>query len=81
MHAADGLEAEANLAVQEGGFPAAEVTGKPVKWASPILQKRAWSNAWLALLAVPLPEATLRKVSAGINDLSGVGLRKMQNPP
>ena len=48
--------------VQEGGEAAEKPAGKPAKWANPILQKRAWSNAWLAFLAVPLPEAILRKV-------------------
>ncbi len=50
--------------VQEGGEAADRPAGKPVKWANPILQKRAWSNAWLALLAVPLPEGILRKVNS-----------------
>ncbi len=48
--------------MQEGDEAADRPAGKPVKWANPILQKRAWSNAWLALLAMPLPEGILRKV-------------------
>ena len=78
MHA-DDLEAEVNLAAQEGSESAEKTTGKPVKWANPILQKRAWSDAWLALLALPLPEAILRKVRAGMNHLSGLCHRMMHN--
>ena len=51
------------VVVQEGGEAADKPGGKPTKWANPILQKRAWSNAWLALLALPLPEGILRKVT------------------
>lgn len=36
---------------------------KPVKWANAVLQRRAWSNAWLALLHLPLPKDILRKAS------------------
>ena len=68
MHAED-LDGEVNLGAQEGSEPAEKAAGKPVKWANPILQKRAWSHAWLALLAVTLPEAILRKVRAGMNHI------------
>ncbi len=34
---------------------------KPVKWASHVLQRRAWSKAWLALLRLPLPQDILKK--------------------
>jgi hypothetical protein len=66
---ADDLEGEVTLAAQEGSEPAEKAAGRPVRWANPILQKRAWSNAWLALLAVTLPEAILRKVRAGMNHI------------
>ena len=56
--------------MQEGGEAADRPAGKPVKWANPILLKRAWSNAWLALLAVPLPEGILRKVKSNFPSCS-----------
>ena len=36
-----------------------------VRWACGALQRRAWSAAWLALLRMPLPDDTFRKVCCG----------------
>lgn len=43
------------------GLPGA-AGGARAKWASAVLQRRAWSAAWLALLRMPLPQDILRKV-------------------
>ena len=37
---------------------------KAAKWASAVLQRRAWSKAWLALLRLPLPQDILKKAGA-----------------
>lgn len=38
------------------------------KWASPKLQRRAYSAAWLSLLSLPLPDDIYRKVLAKLHD-------------
>lgn len=50
---------------------------KTINWASPAMQKRAWSNAWLALLAVPLPENVLRKARTHIHALAHARMKAL----
>lgn len=50
------------LQEDDGNSKAEAGSARAAKWASPVLQRRAWSNAWLALLRMPLPPDILRKV-------------------
>ncbi len=48
--------------VEQEGTAAGSKDIKTVKWANPVLLRRAWSKAWLALLRLPLPQDILKKV-------------------
>lgn len=54
---------------------------KAAKWASAVLQRRAWSKAWLALLRLPLPQDILKKVGALSNAPSTCGRCVNDEPP